>query len=221
MSAPAVRFRLDVRISGGMVVLGVHGHVDAATSAELAACATAAVESSTDDVCFDLRQVTFMDCAGIQGLVSTRHALAARGRTLYVDHPPDCVRRLLELSGLEQHFALSLPLHAAPVGATPAPSPDETSTPPGGSDRWARCLHRARRSRRSPRSPQRAPTAATSSQQRRTARNENQSSEPSTGGAGTGRGDTAPAAPMSRSLSDQHGDTASFTPSADPGGAVD
>ena len=126
MSAAAVRFWLDVRVDGGAVVIGVHGELDADTAAQLSACAAAAVESSNDDVCFELDQVTFMDCAGTRVLVSTRQALAALGRTLYVDHPADCVRRLLELSGLDQHFALRLPADADPLRTMTAPSSDET-----------------------------------------------------------------------------------------------
>ncbi len=113
LSAPTVRFWLDVRVNGGAVVIGVHGELDADTAAQLSACAAAAVESSNDDVCFDLGQVTFVDCAGTRVLVSTRQSLAALGRTLYLDDPSDCVRRLLELSGLDQFFALRLPLDAA------------------------------------------------------------------------------------------------------------
>ena len=113
MSAPTVRFWLDVRVNGGAVVIGVHGELDADTAAQLSVCAAAAVESSNDDVCFDLGQVTFMDCAGTRVLVSTHQSLAALGRTLYLDHPSDCVRRLLELSGLDQYFALRLPLDDA------------------------------------------------------------------------------------------------------------
>ena len=64
MRAPTVRFWLDVRVNGGAVVIGVHGELDADTAAQLSACAAAAVESSDDDVCFELDQVTFMDSCG-------------------------------------------------------------------------------------------------------------------------------------------------------------
>ena len=126
MRTPTVRFWLDVRVSGGTVVIGVHGELDADTAAQLSACAAAAVESSDDDVCFALDQVTFMDCAGTRVLVSTDQALGALGRTLYLDHPADCVRRLLELSGLDGHFALRLAADAGHLSTTPARSSDES-----------------------------------------------------------------------------------------------
>jgi len=212
LSAPA--FWLDVRVDGDAVVIGVHGELDAATAGQLSACAAAAVDCGNDDICFDLDQVTFIDSCGTRVLVSTRQSLAATGRTLYLDHPSDRVRRLLELSGLDQHFALRHPTDTNPADTTPTPSPDEIA-PPGDIDRWARCPPRARRSRPSPSRPRRAPTAvSTPAPPPPNTPVEDRSREPSSArNGGTVRGGDVAAAPISTAPSAQHGDAGCSHPS--------
>jgi stage II sporulation protein AA (anti-sigma F factor antagonist) len=160
LSAPDVPFWLDVRVEGGTLVIDVHGELDADTAVELSACAAAAVESTKDDISFDLGQLTFMDSSGTQVFVSIHQALAATGRTLYVDHLSQCARHVLELSRLDQHFARRP--RAAPDRTTPAPSSHPT-VPPGSVDRGARAFPRAPWSQPTPTTPRRPPTAAASS----------------------------------------------------------
>lgn len=58
-------------------------------------------------VVIDLSEVDFMDSAGLALLVKTERGLSAAGRRLVVMRPHANVRRILELTSLDQRLAIA------------------------------------------------------------------------------------------------------------------
>ena len=63
------------------------------------------VESGSH-VVLDFSEVDFMDSAGLGLLVKTERGLSAVGRRLVVTRPHSNVRRILELTGLDERLAI-------------------------------------------------------------------------------------------------------------------
>lgn len=81
--------------------LRLRGEHDLSTVARLGTALVEAATTGTGDVVVDLRGVTFMDASTIGCLLRGRNLLAmSETRELYVRHPSDAPRRLLELVGL-------------------------------------------------------------------------------------------------------------------------
>lgn len=64
-------------------VVRAHGELDGCTGARIE---TTIVRTRSDTVVFDMRQLTFMDCAGYSALLRARAALAQEGRSLRLRH---------------------------------------------------------------------------------------------------------------------------------------
>ncbi|WP_063766846.1 STAS domain-containing protein [Streptomyces sp. NRRL S-813] len=99
------------------IVVTAAGELDIATAAHTEAIFTAASSGTRPEVVVDLRQVTFLDCAGARPLTAAaRRIHEAGGRlTLLADHP--MVVKVLRLNQLIPHGASST------GGADPAHHP--------------------------------------------------------------------------------------------------
>ncbi|HEV8115248.1 MAG TPA: STAS domain-containing protein [Acidimicrobiales bacterium] len=78
----------------------LQGEHDLSTVERLGTALVEAATTGTGDVVVDLRGVTFMDAATVGCLIRGRNLLAmSETRKLYLRHPSDAARRLLELVG--------------------------------------------------------------------------------------------------------------------------
>ncbi|MBO0731178.1 MAG: STAS domain-containing protein [Acidimicrobiaceae bacterium] len=66
----------------------------------------AALADMQDDIVVDCSGLTFIDCAGLNGLVTAQKACEAEGARFALMAPPPCLMRVLELVGLEGWFAI-------------------------------------------------------------------------------------------------------------------
>jgi anti-anti-sigma factor len=92
--APLLAYR------NGHRVVCVAGQHDAATVASLSSELAEAMTGNGDDVIVDLTGVAFMDSSTVAALLRARTFLAARGRTLHLQSPSACARRVLDLCGV-------------------------------------------------------------------------------------------------------------------------
>jgi anti-sigma B factor antagonist len=96
------RFGLSVDHQPGAVVVRVDGELDLLTVPKLAASLNGVIRTSANDVVLDLRDVRFMDSAGLQLLLTTRRRLLRASRTLSVICDDGPVRRTIEVSRLTE-----------------------------------------------------------------------------------------------------------------------
>ena len=83
-------------------VVPVQGRIDATAAPALAAIVRETVEAGGVRILLDLSGVTFLDSSGLRVLVTAREQLAASSTELVLRNPSTNLRRILQISGLDQ-----------------------------------------------------------------------------------------------------------------------
>ena len=94
---------IEIRPDDRSVTLLLAGELDLGSADTLRVC-LGQIDDSYDELIVDLEALRFLDSSGLSLLVQTRHALAERQRpaTLVLRNPQGHVRRVLEVSGVDQ-----------------------------------------------------------------------------------------------------------------------
>jgi anti-sigma B factor antagonist len=102
-------FRIEQERPAGsdIVVFVLHGEVDLHEAPELRARLATAVDAGTTGVVVDLSHVTFLDSMALGVLLGTLKQLRARGSELHLVVPTPELRRIFELTLLDEVFALT------------------------------------------------------------------------------------------------------------------
>ena len=99
-------FRVDVGGFGDAPGVAVHGEVDLAVAPQLESALEDAILESVGAFVIDLSDLDFIESTGLQLLLRARGLLGREDRALAVVCPHGPVRRVFELSGLSELFAL-------------------------------------------------------------------------------------------------------------------
>ena len=99
------QLELEPRTVDTETVVVVRGEIDMATAPQLRELLNALVDSGTTAIVLDCQQLEFLDSSGIGVLVAARSRLGDGG-TLTMNSPPPHVRKVLELTGVDQHLAI-------------------------------------------------------------------------------------------------------------------
>ncbi|HTX30056.1 MAG TPA: STAS domain-containing protein [Solirubrobacteraceae bacterium] len=102
-----VHFAIARRVESGVVRLEIEGELDVLTTPRLASELDDLVRRSDDDVVVDLRGTGFIDSAGLQLLLGTQRRLGRASRTLTVICDDGPVRRVIELTRLDEALGLT------------------------------------------------------------------------------------------------------------------
>ena len=86
---------------GGEAVLALAGELDIQTMPAVARRLAEVLEHQPRRLVFDLRELSFMDSSGLRVFVLAHKQLAA-GSRLVVRAPNQLIRRMLEITGLDQ-----------------------------------------------------------------------------------------------------------------------
>jgi anti-sigma B factor antagonist len=99
---------IEVRIErdGDQTVVSLAGELDLLSAPRVRAVMTTVQADATERVVVDLTGLSYMDSVGIGLLVSSRQRLEAVGRRLSLRNPEPAVRRLLQITGLEDYLGL-------------------------------------------------------------------------------------------------------------------
>lgn len=81
----------------------LEGEIDAHTAPALA---EAMADLPAGDVTVDVAGITFMDSSGLRVLVEVSSRVRHAGGALILRHPAAAVRRVVEISGLQDHLTL-------------------------------------------------------------------------------------------------------------------
>ena len=100
--------------------LAVRGELDLATAPALEAALEEAIRESDGALVVDLCGVEFLDSSGLQVLLRVRARLGTEDRALALVCPFGRVRRVIELAGLSDVFALFESRDAARAALVPA-----------------------------------------------------------------------------------------------------
>jgi anti-sigma B factor antagonist len=99
-------YRCDTVRHRGRVTLYLSGEIDQIATAEFVTAADSALATGPVAIIVDLADVTFMDSAGLSGLVQVHQQTRHAGATFQLQSPSRIAARIIELSGLDQLFAL-------------------------------------------------------------------------------------------------------------------
>ena len=91
---------------GNRAVLGVRGELDAYSAPGLEEQVTKLMSDQTDDVVLDLSQTGFLDSSGLRAILTAQRRLIESGGHLRLRAPSEAVTRLLEITGLSDHFTV-------------------------------------------------------------------------------------------------------------------
>jgi anti-sigma B factor antagonist len=101
------------RLAGGVVEIVPHGEIDLETAPDVRGAIDAAFAADQPaTIRVDLRDVAFVDSAGISALVGGYHTAKVRGASLVVTEPTEFVYKQLYISGLVGLFGAPRPRSA-------------------------------------------------------------------------------------------------------------
>ena len=91
---------------GGHPVLVIDGELDLLTAPQLTSEAVGIVNAGAHDVILDARALTFCDSSGLTAFVRIANSLETQSGRLAIAGPSPIVRRVLEVSGLDEAFVV-------------------------------------------------------------------------------------------------------------------
>jgi anti-sigma B factor antagonist len=99
-------FSVKAERQGALQTVNVFGELDQATAPELRAVLSDSLADSAASVLVDLSSCDFIDSTGLSLLVEAKRRLAEERRRFGVCCPDPDVRRLLELTGIDEAVGL-------------------------------------------------------------------------------------------------------------------
>jgi anti-sigma B factor antagonist len=103
---PVPDFRVEVSAGPDEAVVAAFGEVDLASADELRRPIVELLDAGARSVLVDLRGVTFLDSTGIHVLVAAHRHAGALGARMPLVLGGRATRRVLELTGLMDHFEI-------------------------------------------------------------------------------------------------------------------
>lgn len=100
-------FSVEVRDKDRVVVIGVSGELDLASSPALETELARGAASNAEFVVVDLRNLEFMDSTGLSVLVRAHQRATENGQRFGVVRGPQQVQRLLTLTGVAERLRLA------------------------------------------------------------------------------------------------------------------
>lgn len=97
---------VNVNRDGSRLIAAVEGEVDADNCEALGASIEPALSDDVDTLVIDAANLSFIDSSGITELLRMRDVMQARGGVCRIEAPTDQVRRILEITGLGDAFAV-------------------------------------------------------------------------------------------------------------------
>ena len=88
----------------GAFVVAVRGELDAYSAPGLDEQIARLIDDRVDDVVLDLSQTAFLDSSGLRAILTAQRRLTEGGGRMRLRAPSDAVARLLEITGLGDHF---------------------------------------------------------------------------------------------------------------------
>ena len=97
---------LCVRPGDGGIIVAISGEVDVCTEAPLQQALLRNIRERGARLTVDVSGVSFMDCAGLRALLTTRRRAELRGGFMRLIAVSRAVRRIIELTGVHEALAV-------------------------------------------------------------------------------------------------------------------
>jgi anti-sigma B factor antagonist len=107
MPGERAQLAIQVVVSHQLHTIILAGELDIATAPELPTVVSAISDNEQRTIVIDLRQLTFIDSSGLQGLLNAHQDCRARGHELRVIPGPENVQRVFELTGVNEMLSFT------------------------------------------------------------------------------------------------------------------
>lgn len=124
MPGERAQLAIQVVVSQQFHTVVLVGELDMASAPELPAVVSAICADEQRTIVLDLRQLTFIDSSGLQGLLNAHQDCRARGHDLRVIPGAENIQRVLELTGMNKMLSFT---DAATLHADENPPSDDTT----------------------------------------------------------------------------------------------
>ncbi|HET6856715.1 MAG TPA: STAS domain-containing protein [Streptomyces sp.] len=104
MSEPVLHELVQTYVVGDTLVLSLAGDLDLHMSLMVFPSVSEAVRPAEGRVVIDLREVTFVDCSGLELLLQIRRLVRAQGGTVRILSPHPTLLRIVRYLALEEPF---------------------------------------------------------------------------------------------------------------------
>jgi anti-anti-sigma factor len=104
-SVPSPNFFCDVRPDRERVIVSVKGELDVGVASQVAETIDDLLEVGFTRIVVDLRELSFLDSAGVHTLITAEDDARRRGSALSVVRGPRRVHRVFELTGADSMLA--------------------------------------------------------------------------------------------------------------------
>lgn len=101
-----MRFKVNAKSEGSLHTVSVDGELDHSTAGELRSAFATALTEGSGSVLVDFSDCTFIDSTGLSLLVEAKRRLSEEQRLFGVCCAAAEIRRLLELTGIDQAVGL-------------------------------------------------------------------------------------------------------------------
>ena len=108
---------LSVRPAGDSIIVAVSGEVDVCTEDPLQQVLLRIMRERSASIFLDVSGVSFMDCAGLRALLTTRRRARLRGGCMRLIATSAAVRRIIELTGAHEALAVERAARSVRSGA--------------------------------------------------------------------------------------------------------
>jgi len=89
-----------------IAVLTVRGELDAYSAPGLEDQVARLIALDVDEVVLDLSETSFLDSSGLRAILTAQRRMVESGGTMLLRTPSEPVTRLLEITGLTDHFTV-------------------------------------------------------------------------------------------------------------------
>jgi anti-sigma B factor antagonist len=97
---------LSIDRSGARAVITVKGELDAYSAPSLEEEASRLLADNISELVLDLSATRFLDSSGLRAILTAQRRLSDREGRLALRAPSEPVRRLLDITGLTDHFVV-------------------------------------------------------------------------------------------------------------------
>lgn len=98
--------QIDVRHEHNRVVVGLHGELDLLGTPLLEGEMESAAIDDAETVVLDLRELRFIDSAGLRVILAAHERSQQRGQAFALSRGSAQVQRLLSIAGLDEHLRI-------------------------------------------------------------------------------------------------------------------
>lgn len=98
--------KLATERAGASATVSIAGELDAYSAPSLEEEVSSLLGDGVSDLVFDLSATKFLDSSGLRAILTAQRRLADKDGRLALRSPSDPVRRLLDITGLTDHFII-------------------------------------------------------------------------------------------------------------------